>query len=84
MEKRNLPESFNKPPPKKTIKQLAEERALVKASRERELSERDRIAQRQEQILQRSREKFNRLQKINHFPDSWCVGRKDRLYRTFE
>ena len=25
---------------------------------------------------------LNCLQKINHFPDSWCVGRKDRLYRT--
>lgn len=25
---------------------------------------------------------LNCLQKINHFPDSWCIGRKDRLVRT--
>ena len=25
---------------------------------------------------------LNCLQKINHFPDSWCVGRKDRLNKT--
>ena len=25
---------------------------------------------------------LNCLQKINHFPDSWCVGRKDRLLLT--
>eukprot|EP01041_Mallomonas_annulata_P013638 gene13638-28958_t len=25
---------------------------------------------------------LNCLQKINHFPASWCVGRKDRLLRT--
>ena len=25
---------------------------------------------------------LNCLQKINHFPMSWCVGRKDRLVRT--
>lgn len=27
---------------------------------------------------------LNCLQKINHFPSSWCVGRKDRLARTME
>lgn len=25
---------------------------------------------------------LNFLQKVNHFPNSWCVGRKDRLLRT--
>lgn len=25
---------------------------------------------------------LNCLQKVNHFPNSWCVGRKDRLLRT--
>lgn len=25
---------------------------------------------------------LNCLQKINHFPESWCIGRKDRLLRT--
>ena len=25
---------------------------------------------------------LNCLQKINHFPSSWCIGRKDRLLRT--
>lgn len=25
---------------------------------------------------------LNRFQKVNHFPGSWCVGRKDRLLRT--
>ncbi|CAN0411606.1 unnamed protein product, partial [Ectocarpus sp. 12 AP-2014] len=25
---------------------------------------------------------LNRFQKINHFPGSWCIGRKDRLMRT--
>ena len=27
---------------------------------------------------------LNCLQKINHFPSSWCVGRKDRLVRTMQ
>ena len=27
---------------------------------------------------------LNCLQKVNHFPASWCVGRKDRLARTME
>lgn len=27
-------------------------------------------------------EQMNCLQKVNHFPNSWCVGRKDRLSRT--
>jgi tubulin polyglutamylase TTLL4 len=25
---------------------------------------------------------MNRFQKVNHFPGSWCIGRKDRLART--
>jgi hypothetical protein len=25
---------------------------------------------------------LNCLQKVNHFPSSWCIGRKDRLMRT--
>ena len=25
---------------------------------------------------------LNCLQKVNHFPSSWCVGRKDRLLQT--
>jgi tubulin polyglutamylase TTLL4 len=25
---------------------------------------------------------LNRFQKVNHFPGSWCLGRKDRLMRT--
>ncbi|CAM9199248.1 unnamed protein product [Chrysoparadoxa australica] len=25
---------------------------------------------------------LNRFQKVNHFPGSWCIGRKDRLMRT--
>lgn len=25
---------------------------------------------------------LNRFQKVNHFPGSWCIGRKDRLLRT--
>ena len=25
---------------------------------------------------------LNCLQKVNHFPESWCIGRKDRLSRT--
>jgi len=25
---------------------------------------------------------MNRFQKVNHFPGSWCIGRKDRLMRT--
>ncbi|KAJ8601936.1 hypothetical protein CTAYLR_004451 [Chrysophaeum taylorii] len=25
---------------------------------------------------------LNRYQKVNHFPGSWCLGRKDRLMRT--
>ena len=25
---------------------------------------------------------MNMLQKVNHFPSSWCIGRKDRLLRT--
>uniref|UniRef100_A0A7S2RSL0 Tubulin--tyrosine ligase-like protein 5 n=1 Tax=Rhizochromulina marina TaxID=1034831 RepID=A0A7S2RSL0_9STRA len=27
---------------------------------------------------------LNRFQKINHFPSSWCIGRKDRLMRTLQ
>jgi hypothetical protein len=27
-------------------------------------------------------EELNCLQKVNHFPSSWCIGRKDRLSRT--
>jgi len=26
-------------------------------------------------------EALNRFQKVNHFPGSWCIGRKDRLMR---
>jgi len=26
-------------------------------------------------------ERLNRFQKVNHFPGSWCIGRKDRLMR---
>ena len=26
--------------------------------------------------------KLHRFQKVNHFPDSWCIGRKDRLMKT--
>jgi len=27
---------------------------------------------------------LNCLQKVNHFPHSWCIGRKDRLVRTLQ
>lgn len=27
---------------------------------------------------------LNCLQKVNHFPKSWCIGRKDRLQRTIQ
>jgi len=27
---------------------------------------------------------LNCLQKVNHFPHSWCIGRKDRLVRTMQ
>lgn len=27
-------------------------------------------------------EEMNCFQKVNHFPNSWCIGRKDRLSRT--
>jgi tubulin polyglutamylase TTLL4 len=27
---------------------------------------------------------LNCLQKVNHFPSSWCIGRKDRLVRTMQ
>ena len=27
---------------------------------------------------------LNCLQKVNHFPSSWCIGRKDRLVRTIQ
>jgi len=27
---------------------------------------------------------LNCLQKVNHFPSSWCIGRKDRLARTMQ
>jgi hypothetical protein len=29
-------------------------------------------------------ETLTAYQKVNHFPGSWCVGRKDRLLRTLQ